>query len=272
MYVIERTATAYLSNEDSPDIRNPIHSTEVARKYGFQGPLVGGITVYGWLAEVVAEHLGDDWLDHGWSEFSFKRPVYPGEALVFRLAEDDQPGYAMTVEGDDGSVRISGRAGLNLAPWFGELAVPSSLMPAMPASVELRDLSPEAPPVGEDLLPIRMSMDVEDARAYAIEKQRSSDERFVGEHPRLHPAMVAGFEIFLIYEQFKPATPGIHVYSQVQHMHRADAGPGYIAGGKFIDAFERKGRHHGTIDGWLIRDAVEICRARQGFIYALGPS
>jgi hypothetical protein len=269
MYAVERIITAYLSNEDSPDIRNPIHSTEIARKYGFESALVGGITVYGWAAEVVADFLGEDWLDYGWTEFNFKRPVYPGEVLAVRLVEDGQPGFAMTVEGEEGSVRIAGRAGLGLAPWFGDLAVPSSLMPAMPASIELRTLSPESPPVGEDLLPIRMAMDVQDARNYAIEKQHSSDTRFTGEHPRLHPAMVAGFEIFLIYEQFAPTTPGIHVYSQVQHMSRAEAGPGYVAGGKFIDSFERKGRHHGTIDGWLLRDGTEVCRARQGFIYAL---
>ena len=42
---IENTVVAYLDNDDSPDITNPIHSTEVAKSYGFDGPLVGGVTV-----------------------------------------------------------------------------------------------------------------------------------------------------------------------------------------------------------------------------------
>ena len=35
---IENTVVAYLDNDDSPDITNPIHSTEVAKSYGFDGP------------------------------------------------------------------------------------------------------------------------------------------------------------------------------------------------------------------------------------------
>ena len=45
MTVVERTIDAFLSNEDSPTIGNPIHSTEVAQQFGFRGALVGGVTV-----------------------------------------------------------------------------------------------------------------------------------------------------------------------------------------------------------------------------------
>ena len=39
---IEHQIEAYLSNEDSADIGNPIHSSEVAAQFGFRGALVGG--------------------------------------------------------------------------------------------------------------------------------------------------------------------------------------------------------------------------------------
>jgi len=37
----ELKMTAFLGNEDSPTIRNAIHSTEGAKEYGYQGALVG---------------------------------------------------------------------------------------------------------------------------------------------------------------------------------------------------------------------------------------
>ena len=83
---IENTVVAYLDNEDNPDISNPIHSSEVAKAYGFTGPLVGGVTVWGWATETILEALGEDWLEEGWSEYSFRQPVYPGDILTIRAA------------------------------------------------------------------------------------------------------------------------------------------------------------------------------------------
>ena len=51
---IKNSIIAYLGHEDSPDISNPIHSTEVAQAYGFKGPLVGGVTVWGWATETLS--------------------------------------------------------------------------------------------------------------------------------------------------------------------------------------------------------------------------
>ena len=63
---IENRVDAYLDNDDSPDITNPIHSTEVAKAYGFAGPLVGGVTVWGWATDTILEALGEEWLEDGW--------------------------------------------------------------------------------------------------------------------------------------------------------------------------------------------------------------
>ena len=76
-----RRITAFLDGEDRPDIPNPIHSTGVARQYGFAGPLVGGVTVYGWLVPPILDLLGDAWLESGWADVRFRRPVYPGDDL-----------------------------------------------------------------------------------------------------------------------------------------------------------------------------------------------
>ena len=82
--IIENTFVAYLDDEDSPNISNPIHSTEVANSYGFSGPLVGGVTVWGWCTDTILEALGEDWLDRGWSEYSFRQPTFPKDVLTIK--------------------------------------------------------------------------------------------------------------------------------------------------------------------------------------------
>ena len=67
--LIENQVIAFLGNDDSPDISNPIHSTEVAKQFGFSGPLVGGVTVWGWAPPTIIEAVGEDWLNHGWAAF-----------------------------------------------------------------------------------------------------------------------------------------------------------------------------------------------------------
>lgn len=266
--IAQRTLSAYLSNEDSPDIINPIHSTVGGTKYGFSGALVGGVTVYGWAAESVLAVLGEEWLSNGWAEVAFKRPVYPGDALVIQLDDDGEPGYRLTVAGEDGAPKVSGRVGLGRAPWFDTLAAPVTLHPEVPEHVEHTPLTLDTVQIGKQLIPILLQATVAEAREYALSKQRSTDERFIGDAPLLHPALIAGFETRLAYGQFD-FSPGIHVNSYLQHLARPEAGEGYVATGSFIDAFEKNGRHHGVVDGSLLRNSVEIVRGRQGFIFAI---
>ena len=84
--IIEHSVVAYLGNEDSPDISNPIHSTEVAEAYGFSGPLVGGVIVWGWATDTILEALGENWLGDGWAEYSFRQPTFPGDKLKIKAA------------------------------------------------------------------------------------------------------------------------------------------------------------------------------------------
>ena len=92
---VEMVVDAFLDNEDNDDIINPIHSTGFARRHGFRGPLVGGVTVWGWAVPAILEAAGEGWLDRGWSGFRFRHPTYsrrphddprPAHTLVGRTA------------------------------------------------------------------------------------------------------------------------------------------------------------------------------------------
>ena len=58
-----RTITA---RNPATDSENRIHADDVARRYGFRGGLVPGVTVYGYIATALAADSG--WVAHGRTE------------------------------------------------------------------------------------------------------------------------------------------------------------------------------------------------------------
>src|SRR5450830_1333610 len=117
----ELTVEAFLDNEDSDDIGNPIHSTSFAQRYGFRGPLVGGVTVWGWATPAILDAAGEAWLDRGWSEFVFRQP---GDRLLIRVRRDADRGddaFRVTMTNQDGVDCVVATVGLGDASWLGEL-------------------------------------------------------------------------------------------------------------------------------------------------------
>ena len=128
--VIENTVTAYLGHEDSPDISNPIHSTEVAKAYGFPGALVGGVTVWGWATDTILEAIGEEWLKVGWAEYSFRQPTFPGDQLTIRATEENTANsWSVEMINEEEVVCVVGKVGLGKANWSSELVRSTSLTP-----------------------------------------------------------------------------------------------------------------------------------------------
>ena len=55
---------------------NEIHSDEVAKRYGFRGGLVPGVSVYAYLVHPAVVAWGLDWLARGASNVVLRRPLY----------------------------------------------------------------------------------------------------------------------------------------------------------------------------------------------------
>jgi acyl dehydratase len=71
---------------------NRIHSDDVARRYGFQGALVPGVAVYGYLTHPLVERFGEHWLGHSVSSVRFLKPAYEGDHLSITL-DDTADGF-----------------------------------------------------------------------------------------------------------------------------------------------------------------------------------
>ncbi|MBT5773287.1 MAG: MaoC family dehydratase [Dehalococcoidia bacterium] len=268
---IEQTIEAYLSNEDSSEISNPIHSTEVAARYGFGGALVGGVTVWGWATPVILEALGEGWLEHGWCEFGFRQPTYPGDVLTVvgeRGSAEDGAAWSVTMTNQDGVDCVRGTVGLGDASWAGEFVTPQQ-MTGEPLAERLPPLVLESAPVGEDWAAKTIDATAELAREFSQEKQHETREVFTGERPLMHPAWTAGWAENLLRHNF--AVPSsMHTRSRVQHLAPIATGQRVTGGAHLLEAYDRRAHHFANFDVLLRgEDDTDLARLRHWTVFRI---
>ena len=69
------------ARNDALTSENKIHDDAVAKKFGFAGGLVPGVTVHGYLTWPAASEWGRAWLESGTISSRFATPVYDGEQV-----------------------------------------------------------------------------------------------------------------------------------------------------------------------------------------------
>ena len=277
---IERSITAFLDGEDSIEIDNIIHSTEGAARFGFQGALVGGVTVYSWAVPALIDGLGENWLDSGWIDFRLRRPVYPGDEITTRVQQTPPSGGSghevaeggsveFTMAKASGEVCIAGIAGIGQADFYTELAIAQHRSPVRPADPPTM-LTRDNLPVGEDLPAMAVPMSVEDAADYADNFARDPHPRWRGDDARLHPGWIAGRCTRLIRHTYSyPA--GIHAGSQIQMLAPAKAGQTLVVSGHMTDGYRRKQHEYCLLDVTISSESgQDLARLRHRTIYQVG--
>ena len=303
---IERSITAFLDGEDSLAIPNIIHSTEGAARFGFQGALVGGVTVYSWAVPALIEALGEEWLDSGWIDFRLRRPVYPGDEITTRVSPlpphegDDAPIASLPSHGGDaapnsplpprggdaegrggapnieftmakadGEVCIAGTAGMGQADFYNDLAVAQNRV-VVPEADPPTLLTRDNLPVGEDLPAMAVPMSTTDAAEYADHFTRDPHPRWRGDDARLHPGWIAGRCTRLIRHTYNyPA--GIHAGSQIQMLAPIKAGQTLVVSGHMTDGYRRKQHEYCLLDVTISSDSgKDLARLRHRTIYQVG--
>ena len=246
--IIKNSVVAYLDNEDSPDISNPIHSTEFAKVYGFSGPLVGGVTVWGWATDTILEALGDDWLEDGWAEYSFRHPTFPGDSLTIRAVSDAEPSGSWKVEmiNQSDEVCVVGKVGLGKAVWSPEFIRPRSMNPT-DESQQKGSLTLENAEIGKDWTAMKLEFSKESSREFTTQKQLTDNSLFIDDNAIAHPAWTAGWAEKLLRHNFDIPS-SMHTKSRVQHQRRIAIGTSVTGGAHLIDAYERKAHHFANFD------------------------
>ena len=269
--MIENTFIAYLDDEDSPDISNPIHSTEVASSYGFSGPLVGGVTVWGWCTDTILEALGEDWLDQGWSEYSFRQPTFPGDVLTIKaekMAGSNNSEWEITMSNQSNVVCVSGKVGLGNAPWAREFIRPITI--DVVEEVEDKELMIlEKVEVNKDWNAKTLTFSDEVNEEFVSVKQHTENPLFIGESAIAHPSWIAGWAEQLLRHNFIIPT-SMHTRSRVQHVRKISLGTPVVAGARLLDVYERKSHHFANFDV-LIQDqcGVDLALLRHWTIFRI---
>ena len=88
----------------APDSENQIHSDDLAKRYGFKGGLVPGVTVSAYLLHPVIESSGMDWLEKGYANCKITSPLYDGENFEV-VSEIPREGQTNTfLKNEDGKI------------------------------------------------------------------------------------------------------------------------------------------------------------------------
>ena len=278
---VEHTITAFLDGEDSLDIGNIIHATEGAARFGYTGPLVGGVTVYAWSVAALVEALGGAWLDEGWVEFQLRKPVYPDEVITTKVsplphsgkkrpkAEGGSPGdveFSMTKH--NGDIAVRGTAGLGIADFYSEISVPTDRAP-QPRPDERPLITKAVAPIGEDLPAMASDLSFAEAERYTDEFARDSDPRWRGANGRVHPGWIAHRANQLLAHTWRYTA--IHAASQIQHLAPVHPDQQFLVSGRIESGYERKGHEYALLDVTLSsQDGGDLARLRQTTIYQVG--
>lgn len=231
----------------SKQSENLIHDDATARRYGFQGALVPGVTVYAYLTHPLVATFGAAWLERGTATVRFVKPVLEGDAVT----------VSGTVTGRDASgITASLVARVERGE---ECALMSAALPAgLPTPVNLaayREMPlPESrPPATRETLcalealgtPVTPYDEVRAAEYLA--KVDDPLALYRGPRARVHPAFYLDQANRALSSNVRVG-PWIHAASAVRHLGRAEVGDTLRTLGRIRSLYEKKGREMVELD------------------------
>lgn len=249
---------------------NKIHDDAVARRYGFPGGLVPGVTLYAYLTRPLVETLGAAWLQRGTAEVKFVKPVVEGEEVTVTGAITERDARGLTA-----TLAASTAAG-------GDCALLTATLPAgAPTPVngvlyESRPLPAERPPASRDHLAGLDALGTPEAlydatrAASYLESVAETLDVYRGQEGFVHPAFFLDQANRAVDRNVKVG-PWIHVGSRVRHLGGARAGELLQTRGRVRSLWEKKGREYLELDLLIAagREARPVAHVLHTAIYQL---
>jgi len=252
----------------SRESENAIHHDDVARKYGFGGGLVPGVTVYAYMTHPLVAAWGPEWLERGTATVRFVKPVLDeDETLVTGTASRPAGGplsATVTVSTGSGGLCSTGTATL-----------PDSLPSGPDASrYETAPLPSTRPPALGAYLAAQKTLGTpvnrydEAAAAAWLAKVSDALPLYRGREGFIHPA-------FYLDQANKALTlnvklgPWIHAGSVIQHLGAARLGQTLSTRGGVRSVFEKKGREFVELDLLILADGRPVAHVLHTAIFRL---
>lgn len=229
------------------DSENRIHDNVIAAEYGFQGGLVPGVTIYGYMTTPVVDRLGPEWLNRGAIDVRFFEPFYEGEEVATTIT--DLP---------DGRIKVEAGSHATATAWCDAEQIGDS--PIDQHSALKQTASVETIRQGMLLSTLEKTLDLSQPGVSA------PLDAFIGPERVAHPAIILGLANEVLMHNYTLG-PWIHASSEVRNSSPARDGERVQVRAKIADAFERKGHQFIVLDVAILSAARLISRIRHTAIW-----
>jgi acyl dehydratase len=231
----------------SSNSENKIHDDATARRYGFRGALVPGVTVYAYLTEPLVAAFGAAWLQRGTATVRFHKPVLDGEELK----------VAAVVTGrETGRTTVAVTAATAAEPQAATLGAtlpagsPTPVNLAMYRQLPLPEPRPDATREhlqALDALGTPINTYDEGAASEWLERVSDPLPLYRGRDGWVHPAFFLDQANKALRQNVRLG-PWIHAGSVIRHLGGARVGETLATRGRVRSVFERKGREFVELD------------------------
>jgi hypothetical protein len=231
----------------SSNSENKIHDDATARRYGFRGALVPGVTVYAYLTEPLVAAFGPAWLERGTATVRFHRPVMDGEEMHVTGSVTARDARSITA-GVTGATAPEPEAATLTTTLPAGSPTPVNL--AMYRQAPLPESRPEATRAylqALDALGTPVNRYDEATAAEWLERVDDPLPLYRGSRGWVHPAFFLD-QANKALRQNVQVGPWIHVGSVVRHLGGARVGEMLATRGRVRSVFERKGREFVELD------------------------
>lgn len=251
-----------------PRFAGSIHDDRAAAAYGYQGALVPGPLVYGYMSRIPVQLWGSEWLERGTMSSRNRRPAYDGQEVTITAlpVEEDASGLRMRIVTRDA-------AGNELAT--GEATLPRRA-PARPdpSGFTVRPVQDSPPFVSAGGMRVGDLL-CSNVIEFTPELQRESLADFGDTWPGYlddgiaHAGYLMRRAVRDGVLSFTYPTPGIFVSGWTQHYALARVGDRLVTAGRVTDVYERKGQHYFDTEQVMIANGeTVVAMFRRSSIYA----
>ncbi|HWC37710.1 MAG TPA: hypothetical protein VG476_04225 [Acidimicrobiales bacterium] len=248
---------------------NRIHDDAVARRYGFGGGLVPGVTVYAYLTRPVVQAWGVAWLERGTMDVRFLAPFYDGDEV--RIEAQPAAGadaVELRATNDEGRMCATAVARLRHEP-VDAIDVRDWPEAPLPEPDERRPATREGLQGAGVLGTLGATFRTDVGDAY-LESVADDQAVYRGENAAAHPGWLLSLANYVLASNVALG-PWIHTASEVRHLGLVTDGDRISVRARVLDLSEARGHELVHLDVAMVAGDRVVERVRHSAIYRLRP-
>ncbi len=248
------------AENDAADSRNAIHDDATAKRLGYSGALVPGVTVFAFALQPVAERFGERFLANGRFSLRLRRPVYEGQHVS---------ASASPLEGDRFEVSVANEEGDVCATGEGQHPLPRRDAVELPEEAPLPDVRRPATPEELAARPLLGTLHGEATTERLAALNRQLGDALPLFRKFVHPAWLLR-QANIVIDRNLDVGPWIHTASDLDLLEPLPLGAPYSVRAQAGKLYERKGNDYADFDIAILTGDRPVMRVLHRAIYRMG--